>query len=902
MSKQFLQKQIYLRNQSIENNKKQKYYASRLTKFFLNKQNNVKIAFWDNSLSERGTTVALYDYAYYNKKLLNNQSIILYNGSKSENNNNVINKFKKEFDVFPVNNFNEVDNILKEQKCDIFYIIKAGLYDEQVSNVIKTVVHCVFNCNEEHGNVYASIAPWVLNNDGRYPWVPHIMSLPDSHEDMREKLNIPSNAIVYARYGGFNQFDITYVYPIIYNVAKNNPLIYFLFANTKKFCDNLPNIIHLDPIIDLNEKVKFINTCDAMIWARLEGEIFSCSMGEFSIKNKPIICTKKNIDALGHVHLLGDKAIWYDETNLENILTTFNKTENAKKDWNAYKEYTPEKVMQKFKKVFIDNYQDYSNDYLETFQSSKTMYIYFNAFWSDCTQTSIYYDVFINLFKKVYNCNIEISDIDKADILIESIFDGESKLNYKKWRYSYFYSGEPESNEPEDIYKRNYTALLKNSRTHKNIIHFPFFVYYLTLASINFKELETKKENIVPKKFCCTFISNPNGSTRNKFIEKLEKYKQIDHHGNYKNNQSERFGGNWHSQALVEKMKEYKFVLCFENSENINSDSYITEKIINPLLANVIPIYWGNKRIGEYFNNDRILNLETSEESDMDILIQKIIDIDTDPSNKKYMDIITKPYNDILNVQINIDTIANDIKRLLFNKLPNIQRITCLVDENIEPERYIRLNKELSRNNIQNFMINCSLPTYYNTLQNHKLYNQIKINNSNYLISNGKELSLREISIFLNFYIHFKRILGYYKEGLFMILESDVICIDNFNLINNLLERLDFTFNDCISFGSGCNLEIVNDTNSNNIEIYKNSETRCMDSMIFSYDGIQKFVNYIESKIFTTGIDNPIDYFMNEFLKIIPFNMYWTSPSLTYQGSQKGIFISNIQLDSNSLY
>ena len=64
-----LQKQIYLRNQSIENNKKQKYHSSRLTKYFLNKQNNVKIAFWDNSLSERGTTVALYDYAYYNKKL-----------------------------------------------------------------------------------------------------------------------------------------------------------------------------------------------------------------------------------------------------------------------------------------------------------------------------------------------------------------------------------------------------------------------------------------------------------------------------------------------------------------------------------------------------------------------------------------------------------------------------------------------------------------------------------------------------------------------------------------------------------------------------------------------------------------------------------------------------------------
>jgi hypothetical protein len=634
-----------------------------------------------------------------------------------------------------------------------------------------------------------------------------------------------------------------------------------------------------------------------MIWGRTDGEVFSCSMGEFSIKNKPIIATK--IGTLGHVNLLGDKSIWYDETNLENILTTFNKEENAKLDWNAYKEYTPENVMKIFKKVFIDNLPDYTEDYSEVFQPSKTMYIYFNAFWPDCEKDKSYFDVFVKLFSEVYNCNIKIGDIESSDILIESIW-GDSKLSFKRWKYSYFYSGEPECNEPENLSSRNYTALLKNSRTYKNIIHFPFFVYYLIYASINFKELETKKENIVPKKFCCTFISNPNGAIRNKFIEKLEKYKQIDHYGNYKNNQSERFGGNWHSPAIIEKMKEYKFVICFENSENFNSDSYITEKIINPLLANVIPIYWGNKRIGEYFNSDRILYLETSNESDMDILIQKIIDIDIDSdsniSNQKYMDIITKPYNDILNTTINIDTIANDIKRLIFNRLSNIQRITCFVDKEIEPERYVRLNNELSTNNIQKFMINYSLPTYYNTLSNLKLYNQIKIDNSKYLRSNARELSLRDISLFLNFYIHFKRILGYYKEGLFMILESDVICKDNFYLINKLLENINLPFNHCINFGSGCQLNIVNDNISNdNIELYKYNETRCTDSLIFSYEGIQKFVNYIESKIFTTGIDNPIDFFINEFIKIVSFDMYWTSPSLTSQGSQTGVYKSNIQ-------
>ena len=313
----------------------------------------VKIAFWDNFLGERGTTVALYDYAYYNIKILNNESIILYNQKSNANCEDVINKFKKEFDVFGVDNFLEVDNILLTNKCDILYLIKSGEYDGKISNVCKTVVHCVFSCIHPHGNIYASIAPWVNHNNGKYPFVPHIINLPDIKENMREILNIPTNSIVYGRHGGYEQFDIPYVQNIVYNIAKNNLNIFFLFVNTKKFCDDLPNIIHLDKIINLDEKVKFINTCDAMIWGRSDGEVFSLSQGEFSFKNKPIICTK--IGYLGHIHLLKDKAIWYDEHNLYNILVNFNKDEIANKDWNAYKMFTPENVMILFKKVFIDN-------------------------------------------------------------------------------------------------------------------------------------------------------------------------------------------------------------------------------------------------------------------------------------------------------------------------------------------------------------------------------------------------------------------------------------------------------------------------------------------------------------------------------------------------------------------
>lgn len=98
-----------------------------------------------------------------------------------------------------------------------------------------------------------------------------------------------------------------------------------------------------------------------MLWARNEGETFGLAIAEFSTKNKPVISTpnfKLNPNAdKAHVNLLGEKGIWYNENNLYKILTTFitkdNRCEIQKKDWNAFKEYTPEKVMKIFKEVFI---------------------------------------------------------------------------------------------------------------------------------------------------------------------------------------------------------------------------------------------------------------------------------------------------------------------------------------------------------------------------------------------------------------------------------------------------------------------------------------------------------------------------------------------------------------------
>ena len=72
----------------------------------------MKIAFHDNSISLRGTTVALYDYAYYTRKLLGNESIILYDKNHPSNSEAVYKKFAEEFNIYGYDNKSEIDEIL----------------------------------------------------------------------------------------------------------------------------------------------------------------------------------------------------------------------------------------------------------------------------------------------------------------------------------------------------------------------------------------------------------------------------------------------------------------------------------------------------------------------------------------------------------------------------------------------------------------------------------------------------------------------------------------------------------------------------------------------------------------------------------------------------------------------
>lgn len=320
----------------------------------------LRIAFTAMHLTERGTTTALLDYAHYNVTLLGNVSVILYQSHHPATFPPYEEVVKNSFEHYTFDSFDEVDAIVKDHAIDALYIIKSGQYDGRVSKVCPNLVHAVF-VSEPHGDRYAFISEWLATKVGSpTSYVPHMISLPldviGREENLRSALTIPMTAIVYGGYGGRDSFDLPFVHRVIERIVTERRDVYFLFMNFDRSTFEHPQIIYLPPSIDKKYKVRFIQSCDAMIHGRSAGESFGLAVGEFSSCNKPIVTYQSDDKWYDkeHLRILGYKGIYY--TNGDSLYTILNSLDpkiTQSSDWNAYKMYAPEPVMKRFHDFFL---------------------------------------------------------------------------------------------------------------------------------------------------------------------------------------------------------------------------------------------------------------------------------------------------------------------------------------------------------------------------------------------------------------------------------------------------------------------------------------------------------------------------------------------------------------------
>lgn len=304
---------------------------------------------------------------------------------------------------------------------------------------------------------------------------------------------------------------------------------------------------------------------------------------------------------------------------------------------------------------------------------------------------------------------------------------------------------------------------------------------------------------------------------------------------------------------------------------------------------------------------------------------------------------------------IKMNTIFRDLKdvivdtRCLLNKNQcwnHITKIYCINDPIYEYDRHIKLLELFNKNNISLDYVKFMSPTYKNNIDK-SIYDKYTYN-KNVLNLRYYQLTYAELSLTLNYKCVLEDIYKNYSNGLFLIFESDVIDsidIDKFNNFMDYIKNYENEF-DLIHLGRETNEiftnphnkfpigyrnfdytnrnnnNFMNDTtlklkynnlcsyidnyiyynNKNYIEdisnlnskfrIIRKFNTRCTDTFLWTYNGICKFLDYMNN---FTDYSCPFDYYLTYFLETnISFKHYWSLNEFFKQGSNIGLYKSTL--------
>ena len=108
-------------------------------------------------------------------------------------------------------------------------------------------------------------------------------------------------------------------------------------------------------------------------------------------------------------------------------------------------------------------------------------------------------------------------------------------------------------------------------------------------------EFIRKSMNFENKKFCLFTSRNGLNSNKNLVIDQLSQLGQIDFLDQYDNVLKSK--SCYNSPELIQIYSQYKFIICFENSQ---TPGYVTEKIFNVFAAGSVAVYDGAPNITDY--------------------------------------------------------------------------------------------------------------------------------------------------------------------------------------------------------------------------------------------------------------------------------------------------------------
>ena len=234
-------------------------------------------------------------------------------------------------------------------------------------------------------------------------------------------------------------------------------------------------------------------------------------------------------------------------------------------------------------------------------------------------------NVFTRLLARAYE--VRVVPLAEAEVLIYSTF-GQAHRTFHGRKI--FFTSE---NVLPDFNECDFAITFCHLPDEPRHFRLPQYVFYVDEPSGLIKEPGFDAAAILKTKtkFCNFVVSNPRCPERNKFFRMLHRRKPVDSGGRHFNNLGKPIANK------LAFIRDYKFTLAFENS---SSSGYTTEKLVEPMMAGSLPIYWGNPEVARDFNPRSFINV--SDFPSFDAAIEHILKVDADDG--LYLSYLREPW------------------------------------------------------------------------------------------------------------------------------------------------------------------------------------------------------------------------------------------------------------------
>jgi hypothetical protein len=216
--------------------------------------------------------------------------------------------------------------------------------------------------------------------------------------------------------------------------------------------------------------------------------------------------------------------------------------------------------------------------------------------------------------------------------------------------------------------------------------------------------------------------------------------------------------------------------------------------------------------------------------------------------------------------------------------------------EEFEPERFGRLQLILNSLSIPEDSYTFLCPTYKHTITDKQYSTYVKTPFKELIPWCDRNLYKAELSLTLNYRAVLEDINKRYKDGLFLILESDIVYKETIYDIDTCIKNI-YPLRkqwDCIHIGHGNEEQFwatpFQETltkEGDAIRLSRHLNTRCTDSMVWSKSGVEKMLYHM---LHPEDYSEPMDHYMSRYFERNQdiFKYYWSDPTYFIQMTTYG--------------